>query len=347
MTTLLKIKTKILGRIAFLGILAVLSIWIYNQYIWPLDRKEHAYFLEELTHSRDTCDLIYIGESSNMWYHPDSGDAREISKMIEHRTNRKVLNLSKSAYHIGIYQTIFEHFETLNTLRDVVLTVNLRTFGPPCVHSKLETSLQKDRIFYANEMPFIKKMRAVFSLYDNTDEKTRDRKMWEHWTYDTLNLAQKRMKYYTVKNWCSVPKFLDSAGIENMNKRILADHYVKAYGFNITENNPRIKDLDALTSRVDTSRYNLHLLILSENTQWADSLAGEELADLMRENRDFIVQRYSNKYTNVHIIDNLETVPPRYFGEKQWTTEHYFWQGRSMIANSVINHLKAINHYER
>lgn len=335
-----KITTKILGRIAFLGFIAVLSIWIYNHYIWPLDRKENAYFLEELTNSKDTCDLIYIGESSNLWHHPDSGDIREISKMIEHRSGRKTLNLSKSAYHIGIYKPIFEHFETLHKLKDVVLTVNLRTFGPPCIHSGLETSLQKDRIFYANEMPFIKKMRAVFSLYDNTDEKTREQSMWKHWSNDTLMLAQKQLKYYTVKNWCSIPKFLDSAGIEDMNRRILADHYVKAYGFNVNTNNPRIKDLDALVRRVDTSRYNLHLLILSENTQWADSLAGADLANLIRENRDFIVQRYSNKYSNVHIIDNLESVPPRYFGEKHWTTEHYFWQGRSIIANSIIHHLK-------
>ena len=29
-----------------------------------------------------------------------------------------------------------------------------------------------------------------------------------------------------------------------MEKRVLADDYVKAYGFNLSESNPRIKDLE-------------------------------------------------------------------------------------------------------
>lgn len=330
--------------IRVLGLLMIssVSVWIYNHYIWPLDRYENAYFLEQLQGANDTCDLIYIGESSNFWSHKDSGDIREISKMLEHKTGRKVLNLSKSAYHIGIYRPLFSHFNSLEQLEDVVLTVNLRTFGPPCVHSTIETSLQKDRVFYGTEMPFIKKMKAVFSLYDNANAKTRDAAMWQQWKNDTLTLNGQNLPFTNVKHWCEVTKFPDANGNEDMPKRVLADHYVKAYGFNIDSKNPRIKDLDAIVEQAAKANYQLHLLILSENTQWADSLAGADMANLIRENRDFIVNRYQNKYLNIHIIDNLETVPAKYFGEKDWTTEHYFWQGRAMVADSIQSHLETL-----
>ena len=330
-------------RVLAILIIGTLSVWIYNQYIWPLDRKEHAYFLNELKNSNDSCDLIYIGESSNFWSNKDSGDIREISKMLQHKTNRKVLNLSKSAYHLGIYRPIFNHFDDLNNLKDVVLTINLRTFGPPCVHSSIETSLQKDRVFYKKESPIIRKMRAVFSLYDNTPNKQRDAQMWQQWTFDTLTLKGRPLPYHTVKYWCGVTKFPDSFGKEDMPKRVLADHYVKAYGFNITKNNARIVDLDAIVKQASKASYRLHLLILSENTHWADSLVGADMADLIRENRDFIVNRYKNKYPNVYVIDNLETIPAKYFGEKDWTTEHYFWQGRAMIADSIKSHLRNVS----
>jgi len=329
-------------RILYILVFTALSIGVYNKFIWPLDRYEHAYFLDQLVKDLDTSDIIYIGESSNFWSNKDSGDIREISKMIEHKSGRKVLNLSKSAYHMGIYEPIFDHFDNLKQLRDVILTVNLRTFGPPCVHSTIETSLQKDQIFLSNEMPFLKKMKAVFSLYDNQNKKERDARMWQQWTNDTLTLGNKTLPHNTVKTWCGVTKFPDSLGNEFMPKRVLADHYVKAYGFNLNENNPRVTNLDNIVQKISKSNYRLHLLILSENTQWADSLAGSDMANLIRENRDFIVNRYENKYPNVYIIDNLETVPAKYFGEKDWTTEHYFWQGRSMIADSVVSFLKHV-----
>jgi hypothetical protein len=333
---------RIALRLGYIAALFVASIWVYNQWVWPLDRYDHAYFLDQLVKDQDTSDVIYIGESSNFWSNKDSGDIREISKMIEHKSGRKVLNLSRSAYHMGIYRPLFAHFTELKQLKDVILTVNIRTFGPPCVHSTIETSLQKDRIFLKKEMPFLKKMKAVFSLYDNRNEKERDACMWQNWTHDTLSLYGRVLPHQTVKDWCGVTKFPDSLGQEDMPKRVLADHYVKAYGFNLNETNQRIIDLDHIALTVSKAKYNLHLLILSENIQWADSLAGSDMANLIRQNRDYIVNRYKGKHKNVHIIDNLETVPAQFFGEKDWTTEHYFWQGRALIADSVVRSIQSL-----
>lgn len=313
-----------------------MSIGIYNKFIWPIDKYNHADFLYLLDENKDSAEIIYIGESSNFWNNKQDKDMRSISEMVADKLAVPLLTLNKSAYHLGIYKPLFDHINKRKNLKHVILTINLRTFGPPCVYSEFETSLQKDGLFLNNQMPFIKKMKAVFNLYDNQSAETRSKQMWELWSDDTLKLADTALPYYTVKNWCGVEKFLDSNNQEDMVKRTLADHYIKAFGFNLNAKNSRVQDLDAIVLNAAKQNYQLNLLIMSENVHWADSLAGKNLAALIRSNRDYLVNRYSNK-PNIIIIDNLETVKPAYFGEKDWTTEHYFWQGRKQIADSIVS----------
>jgi len=326
---------KIIIRIFYLLVLAVLSIGFYNKFIWPIDKYNHAYMLDALDKNKDSAEVLYIGESSNFWNDKQDKDMRSISEMVANKLDVHLLTLNKSAYHLGIYKPLFDHINKRQNLKHVILTVNLRTFGPPCVYSEFETSLQKDGLFLNNQMPFIKKMRAVFNLYDNQSAEARDKQMWGLWSNDTLMLGDTALPFVNVKNWCGVDKFLDSNSQEDMVKRTLADDYIKAYGFNLNAQNKRVQDLDAIVLNAEKQHYQLHLLIMSENVHWADSLAGRNLADLIRTNRDYLVNRYQHK-ANVTIIDNLETVNPAYFGEKNWTTEHYFWQGRKQIADSIV-----------
>jgi hypothetical protein len=40
------------------------------------------------------------------------------------------------------------------------------------------------------------------------------------------------------------------------------------------------------------------------------------------------------------VIDNLETIEGKYFIDKNWTTEHYTYQGRMRIAKHLATELK-------
>src|SRR5204863_4510414 len=87
-------------------------------------------------------------------------------------------------------------------------------------------------------------------------------------------------------------------------------------------------------------KVKLFLNLLSANIHYADSLVGRELVFLMRENRDYLVKRYHAE--NVMVVDNLESVPGDDFIDRNWTTEHYGYRGRMIIAKHVADSMKKI-----
>jgi hypothetical protein len=82
----------------------------------------------------------------------------------------------------------------------------------------------------------------------------------------------------------------------------------------------------------------IYLNLIPENTEYAVSLVSKDLLFLMRENANFLVKRYSTK--NCVVLNNLELLPGDYFTEKNWTTEHYSFKGRMLIARAVANEIK-------
>ena len=58
----------------------------------------------------------------------------------------------------------------------------------------------------------------------------------------------------------------------------------------------------------------------------------------MRQNRDYLVHRYNKG--NCTVVDNLELVPGLEFTDQTWTTEHYGYRGRMIIARHLAEGLK-------
>ena len=77
---------------------------------------------------------------------------------------------------------------------------------------------------------------------------------------------------------------------------------------------------------------------MAENIQYSDSLVGKELVFLLKQNRDFLVKRYSS--SNCTVVDNLELVNGKEFTDQTWTTEHYGYRGRMIIAKNLAGKLK-------
>ena len=59
---------------------------------------------------------------------------------------------------------------------------------------------------------------------------------------------------------------------------------------------------------------------------------------LIKENRDFLVKRYSKN--NCIVVDNLELVSGKEFTDQTWTTEHYGYKGRMVIAKNLAFAIK-------
>ena len=311
-----------------------LSAFVYKKIYWVPELRDQGHMLFNLLEFQWHNDLLYLGESSNYWIAPEDTDKRTISDMINDSIpGMRLSGMQVPAYHAGMFLPIIRLLDTSNRVRSLVVTMNLRSFGQPWIYSTQENALQRTRCFYAPFPPLYNRMAATLQYYDNPSAESQDKKMLHCFEFDTLKTPFP-LKFNTIKRWCEQEKFPLPGGGEDFPKRVLADHYIKAYAFQIdTAINVRIKDFDEIVRVCRAKNIRLYFNLLSENVQWADSLVGKELVYFMRSNRDLLLQRYSRM--GVIMIDNLEAVPGESFGEKTWTTEHYDQNGRLIIARNV------------
>jgi hypothetical protein len=294
--------------------------------------------LYELKEMEDSCDVLYFGESSNFSYNPETDSLQDrISDFISyHYPELKFGTLNSSAQHMGIYLPLVKQIKA-ERVKTIIVTLNLRTFDQAAIHSELESALQKRTALYEPRPPLLNRFLMSLKFYDHTPAVERDRAMWEEWTYDTLKSDSFTFPAPTIKRWCELTKFPDSSGQENLEKRQLADHYIKAYAFSIDEENPRLKDMDALTKVARDKGIQVVFNLLAENVEYADSLVGQNLVHLMRRNAHLLTNRYSD--SGVIVVNNLELVPGWDYTDQKWTTEHYGQYGRQVIAANVAKNI--------
>ena len=330
---------KIIVRIAVLTILFYGCNILFIKYFWQAELKKEGPELEKLIKISDSCEIIYFGESSNISYDPVYDSiTTSISGLIAEMLPQKTIgDISHQAYHAGIYLPLIKRIPKKGKVKTIIVTLNLRTLDQACINSGLETALQKQALYYSNHPPLWIHLRAALNDYDNVSEHERDHKMWKQWANDKLEIKGIKFPFPNIKSWCEAVKFPLPNGTEDMPKRQLADHYIKAYAFVVNENNPRVKDLDEIVEVCKYKYINVVFNILAENTEYADSLVGCPLVQLMRYNRNFLINRYKAK--GVILVDNLESVKGKDYIDKNWTTEHYNYQGRKKIAENIMSHL--------
>jgi hypothetical protein len=89
----------------------------------------------------------------------------------------------------------------------------------------------------------------------------------------------------------------------------LACHYIKGYAFVIdTMTNPRIKDFDEIVAYAKAKHWNLVFNLLAENIQTAKTLVNDELASMIKQNRNMLVRRQIRGL----VVDQLQMVDSAY-----------------------------------
>ncbi len=312
----------------------IISAFVYKKIYWVPELKDQGHMLFNLLEFEWHNDALYIGESSNYWIAPEDEDKRTISDMVNDSLEGcRLSGMQVPAYHAGMFLPIITYIDKASRVKHLIVTMNLRSFGQPWIFSTQESALLRSKCFYYNTNPLYNRMCATLGYYEQPSAEDQDQKMLYAFEFDTLK-ANFTLPFPTIKRWCEQEKFPLPGGGEDFPKRVLADHYIKAYAFQIdTSKNPRIKDFDAIVKVCKEKNIKLYFNILGENIEWADSLVGKELVYFMKANRDLLVNRYSNM--GVQMIDNLESVPGKHFGEKTWTTEHYDQYGRMIVARKI------------
>ena len=336
-------KKKIIIRILGLVILISMLNIIYTYTIFDNDILEHCAQIVRLNAKQDSTDIFYLAESSNC--NAQSNDSIKLS--ISEITNLffpslNITAINKPASHAEMYKYwILQLNRKKRKPKAIVVTLNLRSFGATWINSEQESIMQQSIVLLKAYPNIINRFILSINTLEDKTPLERKKKMLKVWRTTDL-VFPFPFKYKTVREWDdSVAKnrfVINLDGSYDMRNTDLACHYIKSYAFNVFENNPRIKDFDDIVEWCDKNNIHLYLNLLAENIEYADSLVGKELVFLMRENRDFLMKRYSKN--NCNVVDNLELVSGKEFTDQTWTTEHYGYKGRMIIAKNLATALK-------
>ncbi|MBL7917764.1 MAG: hypothetical protein JNM96_05160 [Bacteroidia bacterium] len=333
------LKKAIYKSLLLLAVLALVNV-IYVFTIYPSDLKNISSCAYQCKNLPEGVDMVYFGESSNFTVDGNDSTQLYISELIQfYAPQYKVVTIDTPAVHAGIYKYWIKEIK-LNLPKAIIVTMNLRSFDGAWIHSKLETALIRSVRLLNNKPKIVNRFLLSLKNAEDLSVAERDSLLQKEWRTNKLKFPY-QFKYNTVREWDNAMAnggWLKPDGSWDMDKITLAAHYIKAYAFNIDEKNPRIRDFDEIAAWGKENGVQIYFNILAENVAKADSLVGKDLVFLMRNNRDYLVNRYSKM--GVVVVDNLESAGINDFLDKNWTTEHYNYRGRIAIAKKVVSQLK-------
>jgi hypothetical protein len=337
------LKPILLKGLAFAAVLVGLN-FLYRYTLYP---KEVAAELEEMPKIEALNDgyIVYYGESSNSTYADQDLDKGSISDFLQpFYPGLRVRGLTFKAAHAGVYRDLLPLLPSDPPQRSIVVTMTLRSFGQQWIYSRLETSLQKRMLLLGPGPALYRRLLLSFRGYEIHSEKEWMDIIRTHWREDTFSLPG-NFPHHNIADWDSAlakEKIKRPDGQVDWDATALATHYVKAYGFLIdTLANPRIADFDALVHTAQARGWNIVFALIPEDVARAEALCGAPLAWMMRHNRDLLVNRY--RRMGATVVDLLEFLPSSAFIDQNWTTEHYFEEGRRAIADSIAGALRAFH----
>ena len=333
---------KLLIRIGMVLVMLLILNWVYSRWFLEKDLRKHSDIVElSWQVTDDSCRIIYLGESSNSHYGDEESSHRKISDFTADYFPRvKMGDLTKEASHAQTYYYMLRHIPATSAVETVVVTMNLRSFGPLWIYSKLETPLRKQLVLLEDYPPLVNRFLLAFKAYPIKTEEEWNELVFEHWRNDTFNIPN--FAWHTTADWdygMYSYGWYDQQGQRDWDVTALACHYIKTYAFEINDDNPRVKDFDAIVDLCRERGWNLVFNLMAENVDKANELVGKDLMLLFRLNRDYLLKRYGNM-KGVTVVNNLNLVRDVNFIDQDWTTEHYYEEGRRIVADHLAQALR-------
>ena len=335
---------KFLIRILMAAALLFVLNWIYTKWFFKKDVAEHSDILELVWQvTEDSCRIVYVGESSNVTCGVQENSKRKISAYLgDYFPHVKTGDMTKEASHAQTYYYLLKNIPKKSTVETVVVTMNLRSFDARWIYSNLETPLRKQLVLMEDYPPFMNRLLLALKAYPIRSEEELDSLTRQHWREDPIEFPYE-FEWDNVYQWDSATAWRGLNNYEGQNDpkwTELACHYIKSYGFQIRDDNPRLKDFDDIVALSRKRGWHLVFNLMAENVDKANAYVGKDLMYLMKQNHDYLLSRYGN-LDGVTVVDNFNLVRDVNFIDQDWTTEHYYEEGRRIIASNVAEAIKA------
>ncbi len=325
---------KISIRVLYLSLFVLALSLIYKRYFFEDFLKKEGILLYRLQRSINA-DYLFFSASSDYTFDPiNDKDTTRVSILAMNYCNKSIKSIADGAHHAGVFKELIKHIPE-NSMEGIIVALNMRSFSPEWLTDENENALQKYAAIYRPLPPLIARMNVAFKNYPIKSKIELNQELDNYFSNWKIPLPPPKN---TIENWCAVEKYGDWKN----EKRQLADHYIKSYGFIIHEDHPRVKNFDEIVKIASKKKLKLIFHILPENVQEAQSLIGSDLLNLMKRNRDYLLNRYHKPDQQVWVIDNLSKVAHENFTDKDFPTEHYNEKGRTIIAKSIAEKINQI-----
>lgn len=331
-------------RILAVVLVFVLANFIYSKTLWFSDVDQYSDTLENLWPHQDRSDIIYFGESSNFYQeHPDTPKVRISDYLNRMVPELEIEEVDNAGLWASNYLHIMRHIPKDSKVKAIVVTMNLRSFGPTWQYDENSNYLkQADELIKPRPKLFNRFMIAL-KAFDYIEPNQLVEMKNEAWQ-KPLNFDFS-LPYASLDQWnngMANGGHLTPEGKWDRDKISLSCHYIKNFAFNIDfETNPRIHDFDEIMKYAKLRGWKLYFHLLSDNIEEAEELVGDELAKIMEQNVGLLVENYHKPKENVVVINNLRTVPNSEFRDRTFPTEHYNNYGKRLCAKKISEVIKA------
>ncbi|MFM6951640.1 MAG: hypothetical protein ACKOXR_00670 [Bacteroidota bacterium] len=324
------IAPKMLLRLLVgVGVFFAANFWYVSSGLYQQERAKFSPMAAKLDSAFLNGDVVYLGESSNTSFNPWTDTfGYSVSEFLQmYLPQNRVRGVSHDGYHVGLFSQMLglmpEHWADTGR-KTVVITVNMRSFGPSAMFNGNEASNQQEAIFYTRRLALLNRVYVSLHHYDNRDSREMERAKTQWFRTKDLRLQGGAGQHYgsthggpglqsageawfyhnTVKWWLRElqRQFAPVSGEADLARVMpMAEAYLKEFAFLLDEENPRVKALDAIVEKCKREEVNVVFVLLMPNFDHANRLFGKELTLLMDENMDFLRKRFegwSERYKN-------------------------------------------------
>jgi hypothetical protein len=381
------IAPKVLLRLA-VGVLVffVANIWYVSSGLRNEERLKFSPVAGKLDSAFLSGDVVYLGESSNTSFNPWTDTfGYSVSEFLQmYLPQNRVRGVSHDGYHVGLFSQMLglmpAHWSD-SSRKTVVITVNMRSFGPSAMFNGNEASNQQEAIFYSHRMALLNRVFVSLHHYDSRDAREMERAKTQWFRTKDLRLnggagyhygnthgdgglkPEGEVWYYhnTVKWWLRdlQRQFAPVSGDADLARVMpMAEAYLKEFAFLLDEENPRVQALDAIVEKCKREQVNVVFVLLMPNYDHANRLFGEELTQLMDYNMDFLRKRFAGwekEYKQGNFKVGYVDVPRAYgdwaggehYTDQWYPTEHVDAHIRQFIAKKTAEKILAFQYIDR